>query len=378
MPDSRAPLPHGFPDGFGEGPREADAVLVLRCLLGITPRDLFALIWRVGGASAACTAILQGSAGSDHDRAFLAGADPGAIRDRIGAAGARFAAPGDPEYWPAFLRLADPPVGIFVRGQPLADGHDRVALVGSRRPTPTGREVATHLARGLAAAGVVVVSGGAVGIDAAAHRGALDAGGSTVAVLGSGIDVDYPPSNGRLLRAVEQGGTIVGEYAPGVPAEPFRFPARNRLIAALSRGIVVVQGASRSGTRITAEHALELGLDVFAVPGSVTDPLAETPLDMIREGATMIRDADDLLLDLGIDPQRATDPDALPGLPAAQRSLLEALAAPMLPDAVARAAGVPVSDAISALVELELRGLVRGVGGRYERTFRAAPQRGSS
>ena len=162
-------------------------------------------------------------------------------------------------------------------------------------------------------------------------------------MLGSGIDVDYPPSNGRLLRAVEQGGTIVGEYPPGVPAEPFRFPARNRLIAALSRGIVVVQGASRSGTRITAEHALELGLDVFAVPGSVTDPLAETPLDMIREGATMIRDADDLLLDLGIDPQRAVDPDGLPGLPAAQRSLLDALAAPMLPDAVARAAGVPVS-----------------------------------
>ena len=134
MPDSGAPLPHGFPDGFGEGPREADAVLLLRCLLGITPRDLFALIWRVGGASAARTAILRGSAGSDHDRAFLADADPGAIRDRIGAAGARFAAPGDPEYWPAFLRLADPPVGIFVRGS-----RSRTATIVSRSSARVGR-----------------------------------------------------------------------------------------------------------------------------------------------------------------------------------------------------------------------------------------------
>src|SRR5207344_3031694 len=136
--------------------------------------------------------------------------------------------------------------------------------------------------------------------DACAHRGALDAGGQTVAVLGSGIDVDYPPRNGNLLRAIAGCGTVVSEYPPGVRAEPFRFPARNRLIAALSRAVVVVEGAGRSGTRITADHALELGLDVFAVPGPVTSPLAQTPLEMIRDGATMIRGADDLLADLGL------------------------------------------------------------------------------
>ncbi|HTG48446.1 MAG TPA: DNA-processing protein DprA [Actinomycetota bacterium] len=366
-------MEHGFPRGFGRGAAHADAVLVLRCLLGITPRELFALIWRVGTAAGALAAIERGEAGSDNDRAFLAGADPARIRADLASAGARFAAPGDAEYPPAFLRLADPPVGIFLRGRPLDPGDDRVALVGSRRPTPTGREVAIDLARGLVAAGLVVVSGGAVGIDAAAHRGALDGGGRTVAVLGSGIDVSYPPSNGALLRAIEATGTVLGEYPPGVPAEPFRFPARNRLIAGLSRAVVVIEGAAKSGTRITAEHALELGLEVFAVPGSVTSPLAQTPLEMIREGATMVRGADDLLADLGIAGTLRV-PGSSPRLPPPQRRILETLAAPMLPDAVARAAGLTVPDAISALIELELRGLVRGVGGRFERTFSAALQ----
>jgi DNA processing protein len=122
-----------------------------------------------------------------------------------------------------------------------------------------------------------------------------------VAVLGSGIDVPHPAGNRALFERIESSGTLVSEYPPGVPAEPFRFPARNRLIAALSRGVVVVEGAAKSGTRITAEHAVELGLDVFAVPGSVTSPLAETPLALIREGAILVRGAEDLLGDLGVD-----------------------------------------------------------------------------
>ena len=377
MPDSRVAHPPGFPPGFGEGAGEADAVLLLRCLLGIIPRDLYDVVWRTGGAAASIKAIRAGVAGSDNDRAFLERADVVAIRADVRAAGARFAPPGDPDYWPAFLRLSDPPVGVFLRGLPLRQADERVAVVGSRRPTATGKEVATDLGRALASAGVVVVSGGAVGIDACAHRGALDAGGLTVAVLGSGIDVDYPPSNGRLIRAIEDGGTVMGEYPPGVPAEPFRFPARNRLLAALSRAVVVVEGAGRSGTRITADHALELGLDVFAVPGPVTSPLAQTPLEMIRDGATMIRGADDLLADLGLDPTCGSREPAAGGLPPPERRALAVLAARMLPDAVARAADLTVSDAVTALIGLELRGLVRGVGGRYERTFRAAPQRGA-
>jgi DNA processing protein len=248
--------------------------------------------------------------------------------------------------------------------------HRRVAIVGSRRPSSTGAEVARSLASGCVVAGLVVTSGGALGIDARAHEGALDAGGSTVAVLGSGIDRDYPATNRRLLREIRDRGTLVSEYPPGVPAEPFRFPARNRLIAALSIGVVIVEGVARSGTRSTAEFASQVGIDVFGVPGPITSSLSEAPNALIRDGAHLIRGVDDLLDDLGI--EHASVPLTPDGLPDAERAALEALEEPMLPDAVARAIGRPVPEAISALVHLELRGLVLGSGGRYRRAFGAA------
>jgi DNA processing protein len=373
VPDDRRSTAFGFPYGFGRGAAEADAVLLLRCLLGPTPRAMHALVWEAGSASLALERIRYGQAGSENDRRFLAAAHPSAIRRRLDDVGARFAAPGDPDYWAPMLRLADPPVGIFVRGRPLDRGDERVAIVGSRRPTATGREVAANLARGVASAGMITVSGGAFGIDAAAHRGALDAGGLTVAVLGSGIDVPHPAGNRALFARIESSGTLVSEYPPGVPAEPFRFPARNRLIAALSRGVVVVEGAAKSGTRITAEHAVELGLDVFAVPGPVTGPLAETPLALIREGATLVRGAEDLLGDLGIDAERMGRGPAPQGLSGDERRVFEALTAPMLPAAAAHAAGMSPGRALSSLIDLELRGLVRAAGGRFERTFRLPP-----
>jgi DNA processing protein len=378
VPAEARPAPFGFPKGFGAGAAEADALLLLRCLLGPTPRSLHALIWATGSASQALDRIRRGGGGSDNDRSFLAQADPDRIRGRVAEAGARFAAPGDADYWPAFLRLADPPVGVFVRGRTLGSGDERVAIVGSRRPTTTGREVAADLARGLASAGMITVSGGAFGIDAAAHRGALDAGGLTVAVLGSGIDAPHPAGNRPLFVRIESMGTLVSEYPPGIPAEPFRFPARNRLIAALSRGVVVVEGATKSGTRITAEHAMDLGLDVFALPGAVTNPLAETPLGLIREGATMIRSAADLLEDLGVDVDRAGRGPAPEGLSGDERDVFEVLTGPMLPAVVAQAAGISQGDALSALIGLELRGLVRGNGGRFERTFRREDGRASA
>ncbi len=370
MPGDHEPdLPHAFPPGFFDGPHEADAALLLRCLLGTTPRRLFVLAWDVGSAQACVDAVRRGRTGSDRDRVFLRDAHVEDIRRRIARVGARVAFPGDLEYWPAFLRLKDPPIALFLRGQPLGLGADHVAVVGSRRPSALGKDVAKDLARGLAAAGVVVVSGGALGIDAIAHRGALDAAGRTVAVLGSGIDVAYPSGSRQLLREIEGVGTLLSEYPPGVPAEPHRFPARNRLIAALSRGVVVVEGAQRSGTRITADHAMDLGIDVFAVPGPVTSPLAETPLELIRDGAVMIRGADDLLRDLGLH-ERSLPPRAGPiGLPPEEQRVYDALEVAMLPDAVARRTGLAIADAVGLLIQLELRGIVRGVGGRYERTF---------
>jgi len=341
-------------------------VLLLRCLLGISPRALHRLVWREGSASATLAAIVARAAGSDRDRDWLSTASASVVRTQLAGAGARFARPGDPEYWPALLRLNDPPVGIFCRGRSLSREHRRVGIVGSRRPSATGVEVARKLAGGVAMAGLVVTSGGALGIDARAHEGALDAGGTTVAVLGCGIDRDYPATNRRLLREIEERGTLVSEYPPGVPAEPFRFPARNRLIAGLSIGVVIVEGVASSGTRSTADFASQVGIDVFGVPGTVTSALSEAPNALIRDGARLIRSADDLLDDLGIDrAKRVVTPE---GLPPMESAVLTALERPMMADEVAAAVGSPLPEAIAALMGLELRGLITGEGGRYRTT----------
>jgi DNA processing protein len=368
VPAELADLPPGFPDGFGQGPDDRRAVMLLSGLRGTSPAKLRVLAWQEGSATACVEAIASGSAGTDNDRAYLAGVDPEVQRGALDVAGARFVVPGDPEYWPAFRRLVDPPVGVYLRGGTLGLGEERVAIVGARTPTRLGLDVAGELARGVALAGVAVVSGGALGIDAASHRGALAVGGRTVAVLGSGIDVLHPSHNRRLFRSIlDGGGTIASEYPPGVPAERRRFPARNRLIAALSRGVVVVEGRERSGTRITADHATDLGLDVFAVPGPVTSPLSATPLALLRDGATMIRDAADLLGELGRDPSA---PPAALSLPDDERSVLDALTAPSLPETLARKLRMSSGEVLATLIRLELRGIVRSVGGRFERTIR--------
>jgi DNA processing protein len=296
------------------------------------------------------------------------------VARRVLECGARLVAVGDDEYPRALLDLFDPPAGLFVVGEPLSRGEPKVAIVGARNCSATGEDVASSLGRGLALAGASVVSGGARGIDAAAHRGALEVGGSTVAVLGSGIDVAYPRQNRGLLAEVTASGTLVSEYPPGTPAEPFRFPARNRIVAGLARAVVVVEGAPGSGSMITADHALETGRDVFAVPGPVTSPLAAVPLGLIREGATLIRDSEDLLADLGVATPKDEEGDgpAVPhGLSEVERMVWDSLASPSPVDLVANRAGLPVSEVVPALVGLELLGLVRQAGGRYERRLGA-------
>jgi DNA processing protein len=223
------------------------------------------------------------------------------------------------------------------------------------------------LGGGLAAAGVTVVSGAALGIDAAAHRGALRADGLTVAVLGSGIDVPYPRGNRRLIERIAEAGTVVSEYPPGVRPVPRRFPARNRIVAALSRAVLVVEGASGSGSILTAEFGMELHREVLAVPGPVTSPLSDAPHALIRDGATLVRGLDDVLAVLGL--QGGDAAEIVPGLSEDERRVLGAMAGTglTLESVVARAA-IPPGAAMAALVELELRGFVRSAGGRYERT----------
>ncbi len=285
--------------------------------------------------------------------------------------GVRFVTPADDEYLPVFLELLhDPPVGLYVSGTPLTELPERVSVVGARNCSPTGNEVAMSVGAGLGGVGVCVVSGAARGIDAASHRGALASGGTSIAVLGSGHDLPYPKGSSELVARIAAAGAVVSEYAPGVAAEAFRFPARNRLVAALGRALVVVEGAHGSGSMISVDHALDLGRDVFAVPGQVTSPLAEIPLALIRDGATMIRGADDLLDDLGYTERLRLEPP--PNLSGDERRVYEALGASGLPDAISVSTTLAPPAVTTALLSLELKGLVRSVGGRYERRVTSA------
>jgi DNA processing protein len=364
----------GWPPGYADGDENRRALLVIAGLRGIDANGLLPLAAREGTAAASLDVIRSGGAGSEADQHHARMLDPDAILERIVEVGARFLAVGSPEYPAQLEHLRDPPPALFVRGRPLPDVASAVGVVGSRKCTDLGRELAREIGRGLASAGVCVVSGGARGIDAASHEGALATGGHTVAVMACGIDEVYPPGSRPLVARILQTGSVVTEYAPGVPAEPFRFPTRNRIIAALGRAVVVVEGAERSGTLSSARHALEIGREVFAVPGSVATPTSFTPNALIRDGATLIRGLEDLLADLGL--EGGGGQGVLPvDLTVAERAALDAVIGPVLPDRVAHELRVSVPEALGLLMRLEMRGLVRSVGGRFERRLAGSGRR---
>ena len=271
---------------------------------------------------------------------------------------------GRPGYPPLLAELHDPPARLFLRGGPAELlARPAVAIVGARSCSSYGGHVARELARELAAAGVVVVSGLARGIDGEAHRGALAGGGITVAVLGCGIDRDYPRSHAELARRIAEEGLVVSEYPPGVEPAPWRFPARNRIIAGLARATVVVEARERSGALITADFALELGRDVFAVPGEITSALSAGTNDLLRQGAAPLLSADDVLGAIGLE-------RAPPGPHAALSPAAEAVSAILrdgarAADELVRAVGLGSAEVAAALVELELAGLAASADGVY-------------
>ena len=358
-----------WPDDFAESPADRRSALVLSGLRGVTPRKLLALAVAHGPASAVLAEIRAGRAGSDNDRAFANELDPDEIEAAAAACGARLVPWGSADYPEQLRDIHDPPAVLYMLGAPPPDPTSVIAIVGARRCTDLGRELAREIGRGLGLAGVTVVSGAARGIDASAHQGALDAGGMTLAVMGCGIDVVYPPGSRALIERIRRCGTVVSEHAPGTPPFQRNFPARNRIVAGLSRGVVVVEGATGSGSMITAEHAMEFGRDVYAVPGSVTNALAAVPLRLIRDGATMIRDAGDLLQELGLERDAGPTAERIE-LSDDERRVLARIAGPTLPDRIAADVGSSVPEIVATLMRLELRGLVRGVGGRFEPTLR--------
>jgi DNA processing protein len=357
-----------WPPQFVSTEADRRAVLVLSSLRGITPRKLMDVAAQRGSASATLAWIRQGRAGSENDVSFANGLDAADIGSAIVACGARVVHWGSPEYPAQLATIHDPPLAIFVIGAPPQDLMRTVAVVGARSCSGLGRDIARDIGRALVLAGVVVVSGAARGIDFAAHEGALAAGGRTCAVMGSGIGSVYPAGSRRLVERIAASGTVVSEYPPGTPPSQRSFPARNRIVAGLARATVVVEGATGSGSLITAEHAMEFGRDVYAVPGAVTNPLAEVPLQLIRDGATMIRGADDLLNDLGLELAVDEVADRVE-LSRAERDVLAHVSSPTLPDRIASALSASVPDVVGILMRLELRGFVRNVGGRYETTL---------
>ncbi|HEX2123432.1 MAG TPA: DNA-processing protein DprA, partial [Thermoanaerobaculia bacterium] len=204
----------------------------------------------------------------------------------------------DPEYPPMLLEIVDPPLVLHVRGDASLLARPSVALVGSRRASPYAINAAQALARQLASAGLAIVSGLARGVDAAGHQGTLEAGGKTIAVLGTGIDVIYPRSHASLFRRIGREGVIVSEFPPGTPPKPENFPIRNRVISGLAHGTVVVEATGRSGSLITARMAAEQGRDVFAVPGSIFSAGSEGTHRLIQYGAKLVHEANDVLEEL--------------------------------------------------------------------------------
>ncbi|HKA25968.1 MAG TPA: DNA-processing protein DprA [Gaiellaceae bacterium] len=272
---------------------------------------------------------------------------------------------------PALLReIHDPPRALYLRGAGDADvlGRPAVAIVGARACSTYGAQVARMLGRDIAGAGLVVVSGLARGIDGEAHRGALDAGGLTVAVLGCGIDRDYPAAHGELARRICERGLVVSEYEPGVEPAPWRFPARNRIIAGLTAATVIVEARHRSGALITADFALEDGREVFAVPGEITSMLSTGTNRLLRQGATPLTSAEDVLELFGL--SAAQRPRA-PELGSAAAKVLERLAdGAVSADELARATELEPGRLAAGLGELELAGLVTEAEGRYRAVMR--------
>lgn len=293
-------------------------------------------------------------------------AEAGRLAARLLALGARVAVVGEPGY-PPRLAAAWPELGAplwaFVRSPAggLPAGAGAVAVVGTRHPTLDGLHTARDLGRRLAGRGVVVVSGMARGIDQAAHRGALDARGPTVGVLGTGLDVDYPSRDGPLRDAVARAGGLVSEYNPGEPPRPQNFLWRNRIIAGLADVTVVVEGRARSGALQTARLAAAQGREVVAVPGSLHQPASRAPLDLIRDGARPLTSLDEIFEVLEGLPVPDRPDEREPSIPDLEPTSVEVLgllgAAPATPDRLAAATGLPVGAVLAAVADLTARGL---------------------
>ncbi len=389
---------HGGMDMFPDTPADADTEALLALLLpggSVAPRRA---LLDAHGTPAAVRALPRGrwrEAGLDAAQVRALDGDPAALdpallarcRDWLRQPGHHLIGWHDPDYPPLLRRAGSPPLALFVAGDPGLLWHPAVAVVGSRGPTAGGRDNARAFSRALAAAGFAVGSGLAAGVDRVAHEAALEAGGITIAVLGTGPDVPYPQEHAGLMARIATEGAVVSEHPPGTAARREHFPSRNRILAGLSLGTLVIEAAGRSGALITARLAADAGREVFAVPGSIHNPMARGCHRLIRDGAALVESADEVIAALGawagalrgelrrrlgaagqVDKDGTTAPSAaMPDDPAHHR-LWRALGHdPSTMDQLAERTGLTAAALSSMLLSMELQGRVAVEHGRYSR-----------
>ena len=351
---------------------DLDFWIALTRVSGIGPRRFDLLIQSFGSAHAVWEADAGKLAAAGLDRRSVESLvttrrkiDPSQEQRHLRSLGAVAIPRGDERYPARLAEIYDPPPVLYVKGDLDSPETPAVAIVGTRGATSYGKMAAEQLARGLAAAGVTVVSGLAMGVDSAAHRGALEGGGRTLAVLGNGLDRVYPSNNIRLSQQIADQGALVTEFPLGTKPDATNFPRRNRIISGLSSGTLVVEAGERSGALITAAFAADQGRDVLAVPGSIFSPASRGTNNLIRDGATPVTSVEDVLAELA--PSRVarqlTVEDILP-LDETERVLLNVLTAePLHIDEIAREAALPMSIVSATLAMMELKGVVRQTGG---------------
>lgn len=297
----------------------------------------------------------------------------------------------DEAYPPRLAEIYDPPLALFVRGNLRPEDEASVAMVGTRKASPYGVHMAETLARELAQRGITVVSGMATGIDSAAHRGAMEGGGRTIAVLGNGVDVVYPKQNADLMHEITMKGAVVSQFPMGIEPSKGHFPFRNRIISGMTLGTVVIEAPIRSGALITARHAADQGREVFAVPGRAHENNSSGPHALIREGAKLVETVDDILVELDVPSKARAIPDAAPAAAAGghsdeskvdktatqvsanvdrhlsdiQEDVLSSLSYDgSFVDEIAAVCQLSVSETLSSLTVLELKGLIRQFSGK--------------
>ncbi|WP_066635229.1 DNA-processing protein DprA [Desulfolucanica intricata] len=295
--------------------------------------------------------------------------DPIREIDELNKIGAEYITYKDPNYPENLKSVYDPPPVLFVLGKILPVDKLAVALVGARKASSYGLAVAQKLAGELAKVGITVVSGMARGIDSASHKGSLLAQGRTVAVLGSGLNVVYPRENRKLLEEISSSGAVITEFPLGSKPEAWHFPMRNRVISGLTRATVVVEAAQKSGALITADFALEQGREVMAVPGSIGSPLSRGPHQLIKQGAKLVENVQDILEELGITslfPEENTHQKMKIKLNKSEDSVLKIVTLePIHFDEIVYKSNLPAQQVLSTLMLLELKGLIRQLPGRY-------------